>query len=298
MELSDKSAVKNLTRCIGLLVGSFSVCLVLAILPPVSAAPTLTIGQNFPGTDNSSTLATPPDPNGAIGPKHFVEFINGTFAVYNKTNHAVIRKISDKQFWANAHVIISSDAGISDPRVIYDPSVQRWFATQVDFNGSATDPTMFANNFLLAISDGPEPTNTWHGVSFLADPNTGYFADFPTLGLDANAVYISGDMFFGSDFPVGAGLWSIPKSDLLVNVSPAIITNATWFGAMDYSVRGQILQPAICFDGSSTGAVLAMGNIGDDSDPHSNIVSFAVQNGDTSGATLSSAPFPFTGTNG
>jgi hypothetical protein len=263
----------------------FAICLALGILP-ASAAPTLTIGQNFTATDNSASFATPPDCNGAVGPKHFVEFINGTFAVYNKTNHAPIRTISDKQFWANAHVTISSDADVTDPRIIYDPTVQRWFATQVDFNVNASDPTAFANNFLLAVSDGPEPTNTWHGVSFVADPNSGAFADFPTLGVDSNAVYISGDMFT-NNVPEGASLWSLPKADLLVNTSPAIISNATFFGIMDYGVRGQVLQPATCFDGSSSGAVLAVGNIGDDSDPHSNIVSFAVQASATAAATLS-----------
>jgi hypothetical protein len=115
----------------------------------------------------------------------------------------------------------------------------------------------------------------WRGFIFQADPDNGYFADFPTLGVDSNAVYISGDMYVGEENPMGAALVSIPKTDLLA--STPSIANRTWFGVMDYSERGDVLQPAICLDGSSSGSVLAMEDIGSDSEPHSNIVLFAVQ---------------------
>ena len=81
------------------------------------------IGNNFTGSDNTESGITPADGNGAIGPKHYVEFINGEVAIYAKTNGQRVQRISDSQFWANAGVVISSDASISDPRVIYDPDV-------------------------------------------------------------------------------------------------------------------------------------------------------------------------------
>src|SRR6185437_4225295 len=207
------------------------------------------IGQNFIGSDNTESGVTPADGDGAIGPKHYVEFINGVFAIYAKTNGLRIRHTSDSQFWANAGVVISADATISDPRVIYDPASQRWFASVVDFNANANDPTTWANNFLIAVSDTPDPSRGWHGKSFVADPDTGYFADFPTLGLDANALYISGDMFASSSNPIGASLWSIPKADLLLDTTPAVITNATFYGVMTYPDHGQVLQPVTCVDG-------------------------------------------------
>src|ERR1039457_4781487 len=59
------------------------------------------IGQNFTGSDNSQSNITPADGDGAVGPKHFVEFINGAFAVYNKTNGARVLRITDTKFWSN-----------------------------------------------------------------------------------------------------------------------------------------------------------------------------------------------------
>jgi hypothetical protein len=255
---------------------------------PLQAQVTATIGQNFTGSVYElNTSSSPADSNGAIGPKHFMEFINGTVAVYNKTNGASVQRKSNLKFWSDAGVIISTDYLVSDPRVIYDPLSQRWFASQVDFNASATDPTLEANDFLLAVSSTSDPTGAWHGFMFQADPDNGSFADFPTLGVDSNAVYLSGDMFMGEENPLGPSLVSIPKADLLLATST--IANRTWHGVMDPAQRGEVLQPAICLDGSATGHVLAVGNIGSDSDPHSNIVSFVVQDAGSTTATLSSS---------
>jgi hypothetical protein len=94
-------------------------------------------------------------------------------------------------------------------------------------------------------------------------------------------------MYFGMDNPLGPSLWSFPKADL-VAATPTI-ANGTWFGVMDYALRGEVLQIANCFDGSSVGEVLATSDLGYDSDPHSGLISFAVQNASGPGATLTSS---------
>jgi hypothetical protein len=224
-----------------------------------------------------------------IGTRYFVEFINGSFAVYNKTNGVVVKRIADTKFWANAGLILATSDAITDPRVIYDPVSQRWFASMVDFDANATDPTLESNDFLLAVSLTSDPTGAWKGFLFQADRDTGHFADFPTLGVDATGVYLSGDFYSGQNNPLGAGLFSFPKADL-VAANP-VITNATWFGVMNYAQRGDVLQPATCFDGSSTGKILSASDIGSDSNPHSNVVCFAVQNAGSTGATLTASTF-------
>ena len=252
--------------------------------------PSVTIGQNFSaGTYNVNVTSIPPDPNGAIGPGRFAEFINGLFAVYNKTNGQSVKRITDLKFWSNAGVLLSTDDAVSDPRIIYDPTSQRWFASMVDASLSALDPALYSNDFLLAVSTGSDPSGTWHGFLFQADLDNGYFADFPTLGVDGNAVYLSGDFYYGTDNPIGPGLVSIPKADLLA--ATPTIANLTWFGVMDYAQSGDVLQPVICFDGSTGGNILSVTDIGSDSNPHSNLVSFAVQNAAGPGASLTVSTF-------
>jgi hypothetical protein len=255
----------------------------LTLAAAASAQVMVQIGQNFTGSDNSQNNITPADGNGAVGPDHFVEFINGAFAVYNKTNGARVLRITDTKFWSNGGPGGNGDGlsfapadVVSDPRVIYDPASQRWFASQVDFDGGVTDPTLESNYYLLGVSDTADPTGAWHVYTFLADPELGNFADFPTLGVDANAVYLAGNMFYGDNNSFGTSLTMIPKADLLAN--PPVITNRVFFGTLTYPDRGTVLQPVTCVDGSSSGNILAVGDLGYDLQPHSNLVASTVLN--------------------
>ncbi len=257
----------------------------------------VSVVQNFSATSygiyNTNSAALPPDCNGDIGPNHYVEFVNGIFAVYSRTNGALLDLKSDLDFWASAQVGIDVADGwdVTDPRIIYDPESQRWFASQVDVDTltQALDGIMGLNHFLLAVSATSDPTGPWQGESFDSDPDQVNFADFPTLGVDSQGVYLAADMYDSNGDPttstdVGCGLVSIPKADLLA--SPPVFTNRTWFGTQPITERGQVYQPATCRDGSSVGCVLAAGDIGNTSDFHSNLVSFTVQNVTSAGATL------------
>src|SRR5713101_609227 len=105
---------------------------------PLPAAVMVSIVQRFDGISyggsNTNSAALPPDCNGAVGPNHFVEFINGVFAVYDKSSGTQMEFKTDVDFWASARVGIdvAGGADVSDPRIIYDPASQRWFASQID----------------------------------------------------------------------------------------------------------------------------------------------------------------------
>src|ERR1051325_7514370 len=275
------------------LLPNISLLLLAAGLSTLAApVPSVSIGRNFSGNnDAGNPLIVPPDCDGVVGAQFFVEFLNGSFYVYNKTNTAVPLRIDDLTFWSNAGVTLSSSRGVSDPRIIYDPASQRWFASMVDYDANAPsgDPSLESNYFLLAVSANSDPRGTWHAFRFQTDPDTGYFADFPTLGVDGSGVYLSGDLYYGEDNPIGPALVSIPKSDLLATTPT--IAHRTWFGVLDYDQRGEVLQPAICFDGSVTGRVLAPSDIGFDSNPHSDLASSTVQNAGTPAATLTASTF-------
>lgn len=261
-------------------------CAVLQIFTnlPAFAGSNTTIGQNFSGSSFfTNSQALPPDANGAIGPQHFVEFINGAFAAYDRNNPGNVLRESDIDFWFNAGVSVASDQGVTDPRVIYDPLSQRWFASMIDFDANAADPTLEANDFLLAFSATADPTGDWVAFRFRADTKSNAFADFPTLGVDSNAVYLSGNMFKGGDNNLGPNLVCIPKADLL----NSNLTTRTYFGILDPSVYGWVLQPATSSDAASSGSVLSMGDIGSDSELHSNIFMFHVLGPNHAGATLS-----------
>jgi hypothetical protein len=69
-------------------------------------------------------------------------------------------------------------------------------------------------------------------------------------------------MFDANSNPVGPSLLFIPKASMLAN--PPTASGMTWFGVMSYTTRGNILQSAMCFDGSGQGHVLGVGSVGID----------------------------------
>ncbi len=244
--------------------------------PGARADLALQVGQNFTGsTFGRDSSASPADANGAIGPQHFVEFVNGRFSVYDKASGTRVQTMTDLEFWSAAGLSVPSTQAVSDPRLAYDADSQRWFASMIDVSASSRRQT--SNHFLLAVSQTADPTGAWQGVRFGADPNNLLFADFPTLGLDRNAVYLSGDLFDQFGNAVGPTLVSIPKSGLLLN--PPDISNRFSFGTLAYTDRGDILQPAITSGtASSPEMVVAVGDLGLDSQNHATLVLSTVQN--------------------
>jgi hypothetical protein len=264
-------------------------CVLSALLRfgTLSAGAFMLIGQNFTGSKApTDSTAQPADADGAAGPFHFVEFINGRFSVYDKTTGQRLQSMTDLQFWAKAGVPTANGFGVTDPRIAFDPYAQRWFASMIDLDLSA--PRQTNNRFLIAVSASADPTGGWHGFAFTADPVNGDFADFPTLGVDAEGVYLAGDMFTPKlGLHIGSALVSIPKSDLLLP-SPTI-ANRTSFGILVFNARGHILQPAMTTGGAASGeSVLAAGNLGLDSLSHTSLVLSAVENAASTAAQLSS----------
>ena len=74
--------------------------LALASTLAPAAVPTF-IGQNLAGSQlDVDSSALPPDSNGVVGPDHFVEFINGRFSIYGKTNGVRVKTLTDAAFWS------------------------------------------------------------------------------------------------------------------------------------------------------------------------------------------------------
>jgi hypothetical protein len=236
--------------------------------------------------------ALPPDCDGAVGPTHYVELINGRFSVFDKTIANMVQSFTDLMFWRRAGVTIPAGWAVTDPRVVYDSVSQRWFAVQIDFDMLGI---VNSNHFLLAVSSTIDPTGAWKGVAITADPTASSTADFPTLGLDSNGVYISGDLFDISNNLVGSILISIPKADLL-GASPSV-AGLTRFANLSVASRGVVLQSAVALDGSGSGNILSTASLGFDLATgnfvtNTSLVTFVVQNAAGPGnATLSSANY-------
>jgi hypothetical protein len=197
---------------------------VLGVLLALDAAqaqqPRLSVGLSFTGTSylrGSRTIV--PDTMGAVGPGHIVELINGSYAVYDKDTGARLQRSTLDRFWRRAGVAPRDFA--FDPRILYDPSARRWYATAVD----AADED---NSILVAVSLGRDPRRGWVGFEVDSDSQDRRWADFPTLGFNPDGVLISAIMFpipgRGASDEALTTILSIPKRELIrTNHAPTIV---------------------------------------------------------------------------
>ncbi len=166
-------------------------------------------GLNFKGSDRTQSFFIPPDTHGAVGPSHIVELINGSYAVFNKSDGVELDRSSLNQFWTDSGV---APNGAFDPRVVYDRSVSRFYAAAV--NNARND-----NQFLFAISATSNPLDGWIGFALDTDSDNGQrWADFPQLSFDDNSIHIGVNMFDipgGSSFATTRTTLVISKADLL-----------------------------------------------------------------------------------
>ncbi|HEY3281853.1 MAG TPA: hypothetical protein VGN26_06220 [Armatimonadota bacterium] len=157
------------------------------------------------------------DISGAVGPKHAVSLDAGGFTVFDKATGKALRHLSPREFWHGVEPTNSLDPRTdpNDPKIIYDPLSQRWFATCAGNAGAADS--------FLAVSSGPDPTQPWKGVMLpvpKGDPGM-------VLGVDKNGLYICSHN--GSPSSADAmNCLVIPKADAIAPGGPVLASARTF----------------------------------------------------------------------
>lgn len=168
----------------------------------------------------------PPSPMAAVGPTQILMVINGRVRTFTKAGVADgALNTSSNQFFSS--VSGGPQIGTTDPRVVYDRLAQRWFVVMLSKET--------VNKLLIAISDGPTITPStvfkFYGIQHdtigpAGNQDTGKFADFSTLGVDNNAVYIGINIFTCPSCagPASSTVFVFRKSDLLAGAQQPTVT--------------------------------------------------------------------------
>jgi hypothetical protein len=242
------------------------------------------IGQNFMGLSANDDIAVfggffvPPDQGSAVGPAHYVEMINLVYAIYNKDGSVAVPATALSTFYQNAG-LPNFGTNLSDPRIVYDPESGRWFSAIITTQSNS-------NSVLLAVSQTSDPTGAWKGAMFVGNTTPNNFADYPTIGIDANAMYIAYNNFANGATFDGVSLTTIPKSDLLNPAGP-VVSNRTHFenitGGGTPGTTPFTFAPVSAFNGRDHGVMLAT----DGFTPASVLHRFNVTNPGSSASSLS-----------
>lgn len=162
---------------------------------------------------------TPPDTMGAVGTTQFVQIINGGFGVFDKQTGALTGAMRDSSFWSQ----LGQTGTGGDPRILFNAQQNRWIA--LGFGANLKDIN-------LAVSDTANALGGWKATRFegFAPLGAGFrtIADYPTLAMDNNAIYISTNNFAASTAGAsaatpfrGTSLFVLPTADVFQASGPS-----------------------------------------------------------------------------
>lgn len=168
---------------------------------------TLAPGQDFGFIGFQSTGWNPPDPDIAVGPNGIIVAVNGGVRYFNKQGNQLwsLPLTGGGGFWGQQ----GGGGFVFDPVELFDPHSNRFIVVCTEHVGSSDYLT-------IAISNDDDPSGSSGHNDFIKrrwnlDSLCG-FIDFPNLGVDEDAIYVTTDCF---DSPGGNKVWIIDKQALI-----------------------------------------------------------------------------------
>jgi len=209
-----------------------------AVAAPTELAPT--VGLNFEGLGtgfpNYSVNVAPPDTNGAVGKTQYVQWVNLSFAAFDKATGNVLSNfpVPGNTLWQGFGGGCETDND-GDPIVTYDKLADRWVFTQFVVRNQP---------FLqcVAVSTTSDVTGTYNRYSF---PYSN-FNDYPKLGVWPDAYYITFNIFGQTSF-LGAEACAYDRNAMLnaqVASQVCFPADPTVLGLLPADVDGLAPPPA------------------------------------------------------
>ena len=141
----------------------------------------------------------PPDTNSAVGTTQFVQMVNVTIAVYDKSTGAIdLAPVPIHTLWGGfgglcelgGGRVTYSDGG--DPVVLYDHLAGRWLVTQLQYN-----PTFTQSAQCIAVSTTSDATGSYNRYEYDYGSN---FPDYPKFAVWPDGYYNSVNVFPPKNF--------------------------------------------------------------------------------------------------
>ncbi|MGW4161697.1 hypothetical protein [Streptomyces sp. NPDC004788] len=183
--------------------------------------------QDFEGVNNVNGIF-PPDTNGDVGPKHYIQQVNSSFQIYDKNNPGnglltagsppVPTPMATNQLFSTYQPSDSlcRTTNRGDGVVRHDPIADRWVITYFAFNVDSSNDPVAPYHECIAVSKTADPvTGGWHLYDFLVSNQR--FNDYPKLGVWPDAYYVT---FNWEGAPGAGGAYAFDRANML-NGNPA-----------------------------------------------------------------------------
>ena len=205
-----------------------------------------TTGLNFAGVGNGdygfTPNAAPPDTNGAVGATQYVQWVNESFAVFNKSTGAIAAGFpkAGNTLWSGFGGGCEANND-GDPIVQYDKAAGRWVLTQF----SVTNPSTYGYLQCVAVSTTSDATGTYNRYAF-SYGNT-QFNDYPKMGMWLDGYYTTFNIFNNGQTFAGAKLCAYDRTAMLAGAAATqqcFQLSTSYGGVLPSDLDGTIAPPA------------------------------------------------------
>ena len=104
----------------------------------------------------------PPDTTGDVGPNHYFQWVNSSWALFSKTTGALVSgPTAGNSFFAGFGGLCQT-TNRGDPLVLFDDAAQRWVVSQFAFTSTTAAPFLQC----VAVSTTSDPLGTYNRYAF------------------------------------------------------------------------------------------------------------------------------------
>ena len=201
-----------------------------------------TNGLNFAGVGNGDygfvPNAAPPDTNGAVGATQYVQWVNESFAVFDKTTGAIAAGFPKpgNSLWAGFGGPCETNND-GDPIVQYDKVANRWVLTQFSVS---TTPYLQC----VAVSTTSDATGTYNRYAFSYGTQ---FNDYGKMSVWPDGYYITYNIFNNGSTFAGSKLCAFDRTAMLAGgsaIQECFQLSTSYGGVLPSDLDGTTLPPA------------------------------------------------------
>ena len=185
----------------------------------------------------------PPDTHGDVGPNHYIQAVNTSVGIYNKSTGASLAAFTMDNFFSAAGASgVCASGNNGDPVVLYDQVSGRWIITNFAWADTANGPYYEC----IAVSKTADPVSGgWWIYNFVADTTS--LNDYPKLGIWNDGIYMSSNLFdclnsaCSSANYSGAKVWALNRNDLISGASLrsiAFTLGSSYYSLLPSNLKG------------------------------------------------------------
>jgi hypothetical protein len=168
------------------------------------------VGAGIPGFNPTFV---PPDTNGRVGATQYVQWNNGSFAIWDKTGKLLYGPVAGNTLFQSLGGACATHND-GDPVVAYDILSGRWILSQFVV-GASPD---FSHQ-CVAVSATGDALGSYYVYDFVTDSTN--FVDYPKIGVWPDGYYMSGHVFNAAGTAFLAGRIFVFERDKMLQGLPA-----------------------------------------------------------------------------